>query len=183
MVAVGAAALVGAALLGGCSSPPEKRRAEVPARLCWDAFAGSEVDPFLPDGERVSSDPRTPFELYGIRKSATCVVYLDGNNHFMATARRQLGAFDLDWSTWEKAGGTPLDVGEQGLIWDSGTVTYFFCEKPDSRDKIELSLDGSIRDDVPKTRRLLTELTKKYLAFAEKKLGCSVTPEASPSSR
>ncbi|WP_328944540.1 hypothetical protein OG259_26605 [Streptomyces sp. NBC_00250] len=121
--------------------------------------------------------------LYGIRKSATCVVYLDGNNHFMATADREPGAFDLDWSTWEKAGGAPLDVGEQGLIWNSGTVTYFFCEKPDSRDKIELHLSATIRDDVPKARRLLTELTKKYLVFAKKELGCSAAPEASPSAQ
>jgi hypothetical protein len=186
---VGTAVLVGAALVGGCSSPPENRRPEIPGRVCWDAFTGSDVEPFLRDGEKARSQTRLPFELYGWKSSVTCVVYVDGNNQFMATAARQAGDVDLDWSTWERAGGTPLDVGEQGLIWNSGTVTYFFCGKPDSRDKIELRLDGSIRDDIPKARRLLTELTKKYLAFAQKELDCSApgttprptTPPAHPS--
>lgn len=183
IVAVGSAALVGAILLSGCSASPEKRRPEVPARVCWDAFAGSDIEPLLPDGETARSETRLPFELYGRKKSVTCVVYVDGNTHFLATAAREPGEFELDWSTWEKAWGRPLEVGEKGLIWDSGTVTYFFCKKPDSRDKIELHLYGSIRGDAPRAERLLTELTKKFMAFAKKELGCSATPAASSSPR
>ncbi|MEU8616979.1 hypothetical protein [Streptomyces sp. NPDC048623] len=127
------------------------------------------MEPFLPDGEKARSDEGYLFNLYGSRDAVTCVVYVDGNNHFMASANR---GYPIEWSTEERAGGTRLAVGERGLIWDSGTVTYFVCKRPDSSDKIQLHLSGDIPEDVPKARRLLADLTKKYLAFAQKQLGC-----------
>ncbi|MFE0704608.1 hypothetical protein [Streptomyces sp. NPDC058872] len=176
-VPVGVLALTVVALLGGCSSPPQSHRPEVPARVCWGAFTDSEVEPLLHDGETARPQTRLPFDLYGGKASVTCLVYVDGNNPFTAAARREPGGFDLDWSTWEKAGGRSIDVGEGGLVWGSsgavGTVTYFYCRKPDSRDKIELRLDGDSRGDAPAAQRRLIGLTEKFMSFAQKELGCS----------
>ncbi|MEV6654130.1 hypothetical protein [Streptomyces sp. NPDC051219] len=165
--------------LSGCSAVGDSDEAvpELPQRLCWGAFAGSEVAPLLPGGEEADVRGAAVFDLADGKDTATCTLYIDGNTKFQATARRQGTEDEVDWSSYEKAKPDPVDVGKKGIVWSNGAAAYFVCEGAGSSaasgSVVELSLSTVGSPDEEKVRSTLPSLMRKFVGFAQRELDCS----------
>ncbi|MFD6811795.1 hypothetical protein, partial [Streptomyces anthocyanicus] len=194
-------AAVTAGLLVSCAASEEKAVPKLPERICWGggAFAGSDVAPLLPPGDKADGTPRagavcgltkehgsgtgefTPrsgafFALTKELDSATCNLYIDGNTKFQAIATRRNFAESIDWSSWDSADPKPLDLGDKGIIYDTGAHAYFTCEpakNPNSPGKyIELRIHADDAPDKSKLQAALPALMKEFMAFAQRELKC-----------
>ncbi|GGR32226.1 hypothetical protein [Streptomyces roseolus] len=172
-------AVVTAGLLAGCAAGEEKAVPELPKRICWGgAFAGSDVTPLLPPGDKAEFSPLAgrSFVLNGDVDSAICTLYVDGNTKFQASADLEKFEESIEWSSWDSADPKPLDVGEKGIIFDRGALAYFTCEpakNPNSPGKyIELEITADDAPDKSKLQAALPALMKEFMAFAQRELKC-----------
>ncbi len=178
--AVASTAAVAAGLLAGCAAGEEKAAPQLPERVCWGggAFAGSDVAPLLPPGDTVefSPDSGDPFALTKELDSATCTLYIDGNTKFQAVATRRNFAESIDWSSWDSAHPKPLDVGEKGIIWDTGAAASFTCEPAKDANTpgkyIELRITANDTPDPAALQAALPQLMKEFQDFAQARLQC-----------
>ncbi|WP_385622637.1 hypothetical protein PXH67_29575 [Streptomyces sp. P8-A8] len=165
-------------LLAGCSDGERKAVPELPKRICWDAFASSDVLPVLPTGDKAAVYHR-PFVLVDDLDSVTCTLAIDGAPSFLAIATLQGFEDQIDWTPMDRANPQPINVGKKGIIWDSGAAAYFICEPskgPNSPGKyIDLSINT---DGVPNEAKLpsvLPALMKQFVAFAQRELKCGAS--------
>ncbi|WP_282693170.1 hypothetical protein [Streptomyces sp. CC208A] len=172
-------AVATAGLLASCAASEEKAFPELPERVCWDgAFAGSEVTPLLPPGAKVefSRMAGRRFALTKELDSATCTLYIDGQTRFQAVADLRKFEDAVDWTSWDSSDPKPLDVGEKGIIWDTGAAAYFICEPAKDSNSpgkyIELELYVPYAPDKSKLQTVLPSLMKKFMAFAQSKIQC-----------
>ncbi|MFZ4297434.1 hypothetical protein ACOZE3_05830 [Streptomyces cinereoruber] len=172
--AVVAVALAG--LLVGCSPGEPAAAPELPARVCWGAFSGSEVAPFLPAGKKVTVSDGD-FELNESMDSETCSVDVDGVTRFMVNATFREFERSIEWSSWDQRDPRPLDVGKKGIIWDVGAATYFLCEpskSPSDPGKyITLYIATLGKVDSKKAQSAVPGLLEKFMAYAQRELKCS----------
>ncbi|MFC8898403.1 hypothetical protein [Streptomyces cinereoruber] len=173
------AAVLGAVapvLLSGCAEGELKAVPEPPARVCWGAFSGSEVAPFLPAGEKVTVSDGD-FELNESMDSETCSVDVDGVTRFMVNATFREFERSIEWSSWDQRDPRPLDVGKKGIIWDVGAATYFVCEpskSPSAPGKyITLYIAALGKVDSKKAQSAVPGLLEKFMAYAQRELKCS----------
>ncbi|MFF4245819.1 hypothetical protein ACFYY2_15270 [Streptomyces sp. NPDC001822] len=169
------------ASLTGCSETTEAVP-ELPARICWDAFAAQGVSPLLPAGKKATfgAAAMRPFALQEDGDLASCTLDIDGVTKFQASATRLGHETDIDWSPWEKADPEPLDIGEKGILWHNGAASYIVCEpsagpsSPGRYIDLHLSTYRSQGDheQEKQARRILPALLKQFTAFAEKELKC-----------
>ncbi|MGA5216892.1 hypothetical protein ACPCAE_12575 [Streptomyces cinereoruber] len=172
-------AVVTAGLLASCAAGEEKTVPRLPERICWNgAFTGSDVSPLLPPGEeaKFSRLAGRHFVLTKELDSAICTLYIDGNTKFQARATRRGFAESIEWSSWNRADPKPLDVGEEGNIWDTGAASYFTCEpakNPNSPGRyIELMITANYAPDKSKLQATLPALMKEFMAYAQRELKC-----------
>ncbi|MFI8321854.1 hypothetical protein [Streptomyces sp. NPDC085529] len=172
-------AVVAAGLVTGCTESEQKAVPRLPERICWGgAFAGSDVSPLLPPGDKAefSRLAGRSFVLTEDDDSAVCTLDIDGRTRFQATADLRKFEDGIDWTSWDSADPKPLDVGDKGIIWDTGAASSFTCEpakNPDSPGKyIELRISLSDPPDTVKLQAALPELMKEFMAFAQSKLQC-----------
>ncbi|MFB7100263.1 MULTISPECIES: hypothetical protein [Streptomyces] len=172
-------AVVAAGLLAGCAETEQKAVPTLPERICWGgAFAGGDVAPLLPPGDQAefSRLAGRPFVLTEDIDSQTCTLYIDGRTRFQAVADFQEFEDAVDWSSWDSADPEPLDVGDKGIVWDTGAASYFTCEpakNPKSPGQyIELRISLSDPPDTSKLQAALPELMKDFMTFAQSKLQC-----------
>ncbi|MER5634095.1 hypothetical protein [Streptomyces nitrosporeus] len=168
-------------LLTGCSEKVEAAP-ELPARICWDAFASKEVSPLLPPGKEAEFDTYSMRPFFPVEESeyATCVLQIDGAASFTADARRVDFEELVDWTTWEKLGPAPIDAGKKGIVWHNGAASYIVCEPSKGPDTPGKYIDMSLYvHDLPKkgdraeeSRRIFTDLMKQFVAFTQKELKC-----------
>ncbi|WP_329041466.1 hypothetical protein OHT61_25735 [Streptomyces sp. NBC_00178] len=169
------------ASLAGCSEKAEAVP-ELPARICWGAFAAKEVSPLLPSGQKATFGAAAmhPFALPESADLASCTLDIDGTTKFQASATRLDYEKDIDWSPWEKADPEPLAIGEKGILWYDGAASYIVCEpsvassSPGRYIDLHLSTFRSQgdREQEKRARRVLPVLLKQFVAFAEKELKC-----------
>ncbi|WP_411075219.1 hypothetical protein [Streptomyces sp. cmx-4-7] len=172
-------AVVTAGLLASCAADEEKTVPELPERICWSgAFAGSDVSPLLPPGDKMefSRLAGRHFALTKELDSATCTLDIDGKTRFQARATRRDFAESIEWSSWDPADPKPLDVGDKGIIWDTGAASYFTCEpakNPNSPGRyIELMITANYAPDKSKLQPALPVLMKEFMAYAQRELKC-----------
>ncbi|MFJ4873478.1 hypothetical protein [Streptomyces sp. NPDC088757] len=172
------AAVLGAlapVLLAGCTEDEPKAVPELPARVCWGAFSGGDVTPFLPAGEKVTVSDGD-FELKESLDSETCSVDVDGVTRFMANATFREFEDSIEWSSWDQLDPRPLDVGKRGIIWDVGAATYFACEPSKSPSEpgkyIVLYVKAFGKVEPEKTRSAVPGLLEKFMAYAQRELKC-----------
>ncbi|MFF6884553.1 hypothetical protein ACFY9F_15370 [Streptomyces sp. NPDC012421] len=172
-------AVVAAGLLAGCAESEQKAVPRLPERICWDgAFAGDDVAPLLPHGDRAefSRLAALPFVLTEDNDSAVCTLDIDGRTRFQAIAELRKFEAAVDWTSWDSADPRPLDVGDKGIVWDTGAASYVTCEpakNPDSPGKyIELRISLSDPPDTSRLQAALPELMKEFMAFAQSELQC-----------
>ncbi|MFI8007525.1 hypothetical protein [Streptomyces sp. NPDC086010] len=165
-------------LLGllGCSADEKTKAApELPARICWGAFAGNDVDPLLPAGDAITQRV-DPFYYSEHVRSLSCLVYVDGNYGFKAFATRKDSESEIDWSSWEQAHPKTTDAGKKAISWDKGAVSYIPCKPTNSSPSfgtyVELEVTADNAPDEKRARRILPVLLKQFVAFAEKELKC-----------
>ncbi|MEV5203366.1 hypothetical protein [Streptomyces sp. NPDC053720] len=167
-----------AGLLVGCSGSEEKAVPELPKRICWNAFASSDVLPVLPTGDKASVHHR-PFVLAEDLDSVTCSLDIDGAPMFAADAALRGFEGQVDWSSMDKANPQPIDVGKKGIIWDSGAASYFICEPskgPNSPGRyIDLRITVGSAPDKAKLPSVLPALMKQFVAFAQRELKCGAS--------
>ncbi|MFF9567864.1 hypothetical protein [Streptomyces sp. NPDC014685] len=160
--------------LVGCSSEEKKAVPEMPKRICWEAFASSDVSPVLPTGDRVNISG-WPFVLTEDYDSVSCTVYIDGNGKFLANVDLQ-GFEGVDWSNLDKANPKPIDVGEKGIFWGTGASAYFTCEPskgPNSPGKyLDLYVSADDAPDKSKLPTVLPKLLRQLVEFVRRELKC-----------
>ncbi|MEL5960049.1 hypothetical protein AADR41_35730 [Streptomyces sp. CLV115] len=166
-----------AGLLVGCSDGEREAVPELPKRICWNAFASSDVSPILPTGEKATLSA-WPFVLTEDYDSVNCVLYIDGNTKFSASV--SLEAFEgVDWSSFNKANPKPIDVGEKGILWGAGAAAYFICEPsegPNSPGKyIDLQISTHSVPDKSKLPSVLPKLLRQLVAFVQRELKCGAS--------
>jgi hypothetical protein len=161
--------------LTGCSNGGAEAVPELPSRICWDAFISKDVKPLLPPGDKVNvySEPFSlPEQLDGTR----CSVDIDGVTKFHLSATHYASAREIDWTTYKEAGAESVDVGDKGLLWFAGGVSYIVC-KPyasasDPGKYIHLKLSTYNSRENEKPRATFLKLLKQYVAFARSELNC-----------
>ncbi|MGW4160579.1 hypothetical protein [Streptomyces sp. NPDC004788] len=148
---------------------------DLPEHVCWGAFAGSDVSPALPPGDKATWDHR-PFLLTADHDGTTCRVYVDGNRSFQATAYFKKFEGSINWAPWDRKKPKPLNVGDKGIIWDTGATAYFTCEpskNPNTPGKyIELLITTHNSPDESKVQSVLPPLMKQFVTFAQRELKC-----------
>ncbi|MFB7940759.1 hypothetical protein [Streptomyces sp. NPDC056049] len=177
--AAASTAVAVAGIMAGCATPEEKAVPKLPERICWGgAFAGSDVTPLLPPGDRVEFTPQSG-EAFALTKeldSANCTLYVDGNTKFQAIATRRNFAESIEWSSWDSADPEPLDLGDKGIIYDTGANASFTCEPAENPNVpgkyVELRIHVSAAPDRSELRTALPTLMEKFMAFAQRELKC-----------
>ncbi|NBM17666.1 hypothetical protein [Streptomyces sp. GC420] len=175
--------LVGAS---GCSiGEHDDSVPELPEKVCWNSLSGAEVARLLPGGDELEIEENPPsFRLAGEWDSALCNLYIDGNTKLLANARVVVG--DVDWESFEKPGGTsPLDAGDEGIIWKSGAAAYFACESlvtdeaGDGSDSeglpvlIDLNITfNAVPEKVNNSREVISGVMREFVDFAREELRC-----------
>ncbi|MFF2897769.1 hypothetical protein [Streptomyces sp. NPDC057966] len=167
-----------AGLLVGCSGGEGKAVPALPKRICWNAFASSDVVPILPVGDKADVYHR-PFVLVDDLDSVTCSLDIDGAWKFLASATLRGFEDQIDWTSMDKANPQPINVGKKGIIWDGGAAAYFICEPsrgPNSPGKyIDLSINTDSVPDGAKLPSVLPALMKQFVAFAQRELKCGAS--------
>ncbi|MFE2930395.1 hypothetical protein [Streptomyces sp. NPDC059278] len=167
-----------AGLLVGCSDGERGAVPALPKRICWNAFAGSDVLPILPAGDEAAVH-HGPFVLADDLDSVTCTLEIDGAPSFLAIATLQGFEGRIDWTSMDKANPQPINVGKKGILWDIGAAAYFICEPskgPNSPGKyIDLFIDAGGAPDKAKLPSVLPALMKQFVAFAQRKLKCGAS--------
>ncbi|WP_158708688.1 hypothetical protein [Streptomyces bikiniensis] len=167
--------VVAPVLLAGCTKEGPKAVPELPPRVCWGAFSGSEVAPFLPAGEKVTVSDGD-FELNENMDSETCSVDVDGITRFMVNATVWEFERSIEWSSWDQRSPRPLDVGKGGIIWDVGAATHFVCEPSKSLSDpgkyIALYIETFGKVESEKAQSAVPELLKEFMAYAQRELKC-----------
>ncbi|MEV6203027.1 hypothetical protein AB0M64_24090 [Streptomyces sp. NPDC051771] len=167
--------VVAPVLLAGCSKGEPQAVPELPERVCWGAFSGSEVTPFLPAGEKATVSDGD-FVLDENLDSETCSVDVDGVTRFVANATFREFERSIEWSSWDSHDPRPLDVGKGGIIWDGGAATHVVCEpsaSPSDPGKyIALYVHTLGEVDTEKTRSAVPGLLEKFITFAQRELKC-----------
>ncbi|WP_406528909.1 hypothetical protein [Streptomyces sp. I8-5] len=167
-----------AGLLAGCSDSERKAVPALPKRICWNAFASSDVSPILPVGDKADVYHR-PFVLVEDLDSVTCTLAIDGAPSFLAIATLQGFEDQIDWTPMDRANPQPINVGKKGIIWDSGAAAYFICEPskgPNSPGKyIDLHITAGSVPDKAKVSSVLPALMKQFVAFAQRELKCGAS--------
>ncbi|MFI9118003.1 hypothetical protein ACIGW0_01120 [Streptomyces bikiniensis] len=177
--AVVSTAVVTAGLLAGCATEEKKTVPKLPERICWNgAFAGSDVSPLLPPGDKAEFARLSGrhFTLTDENDSAICTLYIDGNTKFQAIANLEKFEESIEWSSWDPARPKPLDVGEKGIIWNTGAASYFTCEPAKNRNSpgryIELMIIAHYPPDKSKLQATMPALMKEFMAYAQRELKC-----------
>ncbi|MFD8386277.1 hypothetical protein ACFV2X_48590 [Streptomyces sp. NPDC059679] len=174
--------LLVSSVLAACShGGSDKTAPKVPNRICWGAFPGDEVRTLLKPGSQLSVEAKQPFDLYSGKVDTSCIVYIDGNTGFLAAARR----FDsyTSWGFRKEDYDSRIQVGQEGMLSDSGAASYFTCNRPanlpqdrwhpNSEKYIILQIDTwDSPGDPDKNRKALTSLMRKFVPFAQQKLRC-----------
>lgn len=123
--------------VSGCTSGPAPK--ENPEQLakgfCWNAFSRPPVQRHLGTGSEVSTKVDTPFDLYHGAESRSCLIYVDGNTAFYASAERiTTGATTLHksvaWKTVTQHRKRSIDVGDAGAMADNSAVSAISCTPP-----------------------------------------------------
>ncbi|MEI5101256.1 hypothetical protein RB200_25290 [Streptomyces sp. PmtG] len=184
--------LVGAFAVSGCSGESNRDDSSIrlPKRVCWNAFEGEKVEDLLPRGGDATIDDRLDFDLYKSKQSASCLVYVDGNTKFSASANRNAQSpEDIDWSTWKSANPSSINAGDKGISWStrfsSGAAAYFTCERPSSLPSeeahwpnsykyIELELRASGPAKPKEAQKRISSLMDDFVNFSKRKLKCKV---------
>ncbi|XIE79667.1 hypothetical protein AB6O49_20020 [Streptomyces sp. SBR177] len=183
------AAVITSALLVSCSGSEQKAVPKLPERICWGAFAGGDVSPLLPGGDKVEFDvDGAYFSLTKDHDSVTCNLYVDGNTYFLASADLRKFETSIDWTSIDPAQPKPLDAGDKGIVWDSGAAAYFTCEPAKDLNTpgkyVELTLSTHYPPARSKGPSVLAPLMKQFVAFAQRELKCGAsarTPQVSES--
>ncbi|QIP86272.1 hypothetical protein GLX30_22080 [Streptomyces sp. Tu 2975] len=161
--------------LTGCSQDEAKAVPELPERLCWDLFSSKDLLPFLAVGEEADIRSR-PFALAEGPDTANCSLDIDGIPQFSANAALREFEDEIDWTTYEKASPTPINVGSRGIVWHNGAVSYFTCVPSNAASTpgqyIELTLHTYDEPGNPEPRKALPALLKQFVAFAQRELNC-----------
>jgi hypothetical protein len=162
-------------LLTGCSAVEPKAVPKLPARVCWGAFSGSEVTPFLPSGDKVGVRAR-PFVLAESMDDATCSIDVDGVDRFTANATYQNFEDLIEWGSWAGPDSRPIGVGKKGIVWPGGAGTHFVCEPSKSPSEpgkyIALYINTSKPPEKKEVQDSLPGLLQEFLTFAERELKC-----------
>ncbi|MFB6503439.1 hypothetical protein ACFYXP_12405 [Streptomyces sp. NPDC002466] len=164
-----------AGLLTGCSDSERKAVPELPKRICWNAFASSDVSPILPTGDEATVSHR-PFVLVEDLDSVTCSLSIDGAPAFMVNATLRGFEDQIDWTSMDKAKPHSINVGKKGILWDIGAAAYFTCKPssgPGSPGKyINLFIDAGGAPDKAKLPSVLPKLLRQFVEFAQRELKC-----------
>ncbi|MBX7470741.1 hypothetical protein K1Y80_32295 [Streptomyces sp. MAG02] len=142
------------------------------------------MEPLLPNGDSASQRNDSPFDVFERQGSAYCTLFVDGHAAFIASVERRNSGKGTEWNGYARVHGTPVQAGDEGLVWEKGAGAVFLCERPDlvrgpalppSQKYVELELTTDRAPDVPRTREVLTGLLKQYVQFAKQKLKCANT--------
>ncbi|MFJ2587739.1 hypothetical protein [Streptomyces sp. NPDC087538] len=167
-----------AGLLAGCSGSEKKAVPKLPKRICWNAFASSDVSPILPAGDKAAVYHR-PFVLVEDLDSVTCSLEIDGASKFLATATLRGFEDQIDWTSMDKAKPQPINVGKKGIVWDIGAAAYLTCEPsggPNSPGKyIDLRITAGSAPDKAKLPSILPALLRQFVTFAQRELKCGAS--------
>ncbi|MEV6203025.1 hypothetical protein AB0M64_24080 [Streptomyces sp. NPDC051771] len=165
-----------AALLAGCSQGEPKAAPELPARICWGAFSGPEVNRLLAPAEKVSHTARH-FAPADAGDETSCAVYADRATSFLAGAELLGSEGDAERELWRYPDALPLDVGRGGSVRNGGATTYFACRPAasltGSGKYLALDIDFTGVPDEAKAQDALPGLLKDFMAFAERELDCA----------
>ncbi|MEU2950332.1 hypothetical protein [Streptomyces xanthochromogenes] len=154
----------------------------IPNSLCWGAFTGPSVVPLLPNGGSASQRNDSPFDVFERQGSAYCTLFVDDHAAFVASVERRNSGKGTEWNGYARVHGTPVQAGDEGLVWSGGAGAVFLCERPDlprgpalpaSQKYVELELTADRAPDTPRTREVLTGLLQQYAQFAKHKLKCA----------
>ncbi|WP_432067094.1 hypothetical protein [Streptomyces sp. C10-9-1] len=169
------AVVVLAGLVAGCSGGEEKAVPELPERICWEAFAGADVVPILPPGDKIRLRAR-PFALTKGYDSRACSVDIDGATKFLATASLRDFKEQIEWSSMDAADPDLIDVGENGIIWSAGVATYSTCKpsqgvgSPGEYVVLRITTDGV--PDKDRLPEVLPGLLEDFITFTRDELEC-----------
>lgn len=159
----------------GCAKDEIKAAPELPDGFCWNAFEKTDVQPYIIPGEKMTQDADT-FYFAERKRSASCLIHVDGKSAFSAFARFQDDKLGFDWSSFDRLKPNPVKIGEKGIVWNTGARTYFPCKATANSDpstakylELEIFLSGA---QVENHRKTLPDLLKHFTAFAQKELRC-----------
>ncbi|MFH9367830.1 hypothetical protein OG333_30125 [Streptomyces anulatus] len=160
----------------GCTEKKTESTPKLPQGFCWNAFERDDVQPILPTGERLKQDVED-FRFTDRNRSASCLIYIDGNNAFDAHADFEDNEDLIEWSSFDELKPDPVEIGKKGIVWDTGAITYFPCKstadsEPPVAKFLELTIyAGGAR--VKNQRKTLPGLLEQFTAFAQKELKCA----------
>ncbi len=162
--------------VSGCSDEKTKSAPDLPNKFCWNAFDPEDVHAHLPVGDETKQDT-DPFYFSERRRSVNCLIYVDGNSGFRASAKLEDDEGFTEWSTYESANPEPIAVGKKGIVWDTGAATHVACEPTASSGPSTgkfLRLDIGVTGTQGKGgRKTLPGILKQFTAFAQKELKCA----------
>ncbi|MFB8139460.1 hypothetical protein [Streptomyces parvus] len=160
----------------GCAEGKAESIPELPQEFCWSAFDHDDVQSVLPAGERLKQDT-DEFHFTDRNRSASCLIYIDGNNAFDAHARFEDNEELIEWSSFDKLEPDSIKIGKKGIVWNTGAITYFPCKptvnsEPPAAKYLELTIYAS-GARVQNQRKTLPGLLEQFTAFAQKELKCA----------
>ncbi|MFE7483470.1 hypothetical protein [Streptomyces sp. NPDC057552] len=160
----------------GCAETKTESTPKLPAEFCWNAFDHEDVQPILPTGERLKQDTEE-FNFTDRNRSASCLIYVDGNSAFDVHARFERNEEIIEWSSFDELEPEPVKIGKKGIVWDTGAITYFPCgaaaeSGPLVAKYLELKIYVS-GAQVQNQRKTLPGLLKQFTTFAQKELKCT----------
>ncbi|WP_415951353.1 hypothetical protein [Streptomyces sp. KLOTTS4A1] len=154
----------------------------MPETVCWGVFKRSDVTSLLPSGGKVTLDEDLEFDMHGSTvRSSTCVLYVDGNNKFLASVSRHRSAETIDWSTWSKNDPDELRVGTKAIIWGkgdgllAGAASYVTCgsEAPENARYLELDITAWAIPKADEARVTLEKQIEDFTEYASTELSCT----------
>ncbi|MFG3285718.1 hypothetical protein [Streptomyces sp. NPDC048111] len=166
-------------LLCGCVQEPSAP--SIPTSLCWGAFNGDAVAPLVPTGRSFSQTNDIPFDVFEQRSNTYCSLFVDDRDFLLVQVERGIGGKGTDWNVYARRHGSPVQAGDEGLVYDGGAGAVFLCERPDlptgptrplSEKYVELELTADRAADTPRNREALTDLLKRFAQFAKQHLKC-----------
>ncbi|WP_143663809.1 hypothetical protein [Streptomyces sp. rh34] len=160
----------------GCAEEKTESVPKLPQEFCWNAFERNDVQPILPTGERLKQDA-DDFHFTDRNRSASCLIYINGNNAFDAHADFEDNEELIEWSSFDELKPDSVDIGKKAIVWDTGAITYFPCKatansEPPIAKYLELKIYVS-GARVQNQRKTLPGLLEQFTAFTKKELKCA----------